>query len=34
VVVDAFYVTDVEGRPIGVADRPRLESQLHEAWPA
>jgi [protein-PII] uridylyltransferase len=34
VVVDAFYVTDVEGRPIGVEDRPRLESQLHEAWPA
>ena len=33
-VVDAFYVTDLEGHPIGVADRPRLESELQAAWPS
>jgi [protein-PII] uridylyltransferase len=34
VVVDAFYVTDLAGRPIGPDSRPGLESRLHAAWPA
>jgi [protein-PII] uridylyltransferase len=32
-VVDAFYVTDADGKPIAVEDRPALESQLRTAWP-
>jgi [protein-PII] uridylyltransferase len=33
-VVDAFYVTDRDGKPIPPADRPGLEAQLRAAWPA
>jgi [protein-PII] uridylyltransferase len=32
-VVDAFYVTDQDGRPIAAAQRPRVESELRAAWP-
>lgn len=32
-VVDAFYVTDRDGKPIDPAARPALESQLRGAWP-
>ncbi len=34
IVVDAFYVTDLAGRPIGVDARPGLESLVAAAWPA
>jgi [protein-PII] uridylyltransferase len=33
VVVDAFYVTDRDGRPIPAGARPALEAQLRTAWP-
>jgi [protein-PII] uridylyltransferase len=32
-VVDAFYVTDRDGKPIPPEARPELEAQLREAWP-
>jgi [protein-PII] uridylyltransferase len=32
-VVDAFYVTDQDGRPIAAAQRPRVEGELRAAWP-
>jgi [protein-PII] uridylyltransferase len=32
-VVDAFYVTDGEGKPILTERRPALEQQLRAAWP-
>jgi [protein-PII] uridylyltransferase len=32
-VVDAFYVTDRDGKPIPVEARPELETQLRAAWP-
>jgi [protein-PII] uridylyltransferase len=32
-VVDAFYVTDRDGRAIAAADRPALETELRTAWP-
>jgi [protein-PII] uridylyltransferase len=32
-VVDAFYVTDRDGRPIPAEARPKLEEQLRAAWP-
>jgi [protein-PII] uridylyltransferase len=32
-VVDAFYVTDGEGKPILPERRPALEQQLRAAWP-
>jgi [protein-PII] uridylyltransferase len=32
-VVDAFYVTDADGKPIPPDDRAQLESQLRTAWP-
>ena len=31
-VVDAFYVTDRDGKPIPPADRPALERELYSAW--
>lgn len=33
VVVDAFYVTDRDGKPIPTEQRPELEAQLGTAWP-
>jgi [protein-PII] uridylyltransferase len=33
VVVDAFYVTDRDGKPIPAERRPELEVQLGTAWP-
>jgi [protein-PII] uridylyltransferase len=33
VVVDAFYVTDADGKPVEPAARPALESDLRSAWP-
>ena len=33
VVVDAFYVTDADGKPIDPAARPALETQLRGVWP-
>ncbi|SHF60331.1 UTP--GlnB (protein PII) uridylyltransferase, GlnD [Jatrophihabitans endophyticus] len=33
VVVDAFYVTDREGKQIPEHDRPGIEAQLRAAWP-
>jgi [protein-PII] uridylyltransferase len=33
VVVDAFYVTDLDGRPIDPGVRPAVEAQLVAAWP-
>jgi [protein-PII] uridylyltransferase len=32
-VVDAFYVTDAQGKPIAPEDRPALETELRGAWP-
>jgi [protein-PII] uridylyltransferase len=32
-VVDAFYVTDRDGKPIPAADRAALEDELRSAWP-
>jgi [protein-PII] uridylyltransferase len=32
-VVDAFYVTDRDGKPIDPAHRPALEQELRRAWP-
>jgi [protein-PII] uridylyltransferase len=32
-VVDAFYVTDRDGKPIAVDDRPAVEAELRGAWP-
>ncbi len=32
-VVDAFYVTDRDGKPILPEQRPELETQLRAAWP-
>jgi hypothetical protein len=32
-VVDAFYVTDAQGKPIAPEDRPALEAELRGAWP-
>jgi [protein-PII] uridylyltransferase len=32
-VVDAFYVTDADGKPIGADSRPALEAKLLSAWP-
>ena len=32
-VVDAFYVTDKDGKPIEAAARPALEEQLRTVWP-
>ncbi len=33
VVVDAFYVTDRDGKPIPEEARPALETELRSAWP-
>jgi [protein-PII] uridylyltransferase len=33
VVVDAFYVTDGQGKPIPPEARPALEAELRSAWP-
>jgi [protein-PII] uridylyltransferase len=33
VVVDAFYVTNPDGKPIEVEDRPAIEKELRAAWP-
>ena len=33
VVVDAFYVTDRDGKPIEPARRPAVEDELRAAWP-
>jgi [protein-PII] uridylyltransferase len=33
VVVDAFYVTDRDGKPIAADDRPAVEAELRGAWP-
>jgi [protein-PII] uridylyltransferase len=32
-VVDAFYVTDRDGKPIPPENRPGIEAQLRTAWP-
>jgi hypothetical protein len=32
-VVDAFYVTDSDGKPIAPEARPALESELRSAFP-
>ena len=33
VVVDAFYVTDADGKPIELNDRAAIEKELRAAWP-
>jgi hypothetical protein len=33
-VVDAFYVTDRDGKPIPAEARPELEQDLRAAWPS
>jgi [protein-PII] uridylyltransferase len=32
-VVDAFYVTDRDGKPVAPEARPALEAKLRSAWP-
>lgn len=34
IVVDAFYVTDRDGKQIAEADRDRIDADLRAAWPA